>query len=177
MADFVTAYNWMLDNEDRGRQYKMVPDAPPGAFAISGINSFAYPSQFAAINVIPQAQRGPVVQNFYQLQFWNQWFQQLLSDDVAKRVFDSAVNMGPGTAVKVLQTAVNQIVTTPIAVDGGWGPNTLASANSCVPLALVAQFQQARLAHYQAIVAANPADAQYLGTQKSPGPWWMRAIQ
>ena len=177
MADFLVSYNWAMDNEDRGRQYKMVPDAPPGAYAISGINSFAYPTQFAAINVIPQTQRGPAVQNFYQTQFWNTRFAQLLSDDIAKRVFDSAVNMGPGTAVKVLQTAINQIVTTPIAVDGGWGPNTVAAANGCVAVALVSQFQQARLAHYQAIVAANPADLKYLGTEKNPGPWWIRATQ
>lgn len=177
MADFLTAYNWMMDNEDRGRQYKMVPDAPPGAFAISGINSVAYPSQFAAINTIPQPQRGSAVQSFYQTEFWNTWFTQLLSDDVAKRVFDSAVNMGPGTAVKLLQQAINQIVTTPIAVDGGWGPATVGAANGCVAVALVGQFQQSRLAHYQAIVAKNPAASQYLGTEKSPGPWWTRATQ
>lgn len=177
MALFEVSYNWAMDNEDRGRQYKMVPDSPPGAYAISGINSFAYPQQFAAINVIPQAQRGPAVQNFYQTQFWNQWFGQLLSDDVAKRVFDSAVNMGPGTAVKLLQQAVNQIATTPVVVDGGWGPATVGAVNGCVAVALVGQFQQVRLAHYQAIVAKNPADAQYLGTEKSPGPWWIRATQ
>jgi len=166
-----------MDNEDRGRQYKMVPDAPPGAFAISGINSVAYPSQFAAINTIPQPQRGSAVQSFYQTEFWNTWFTQLLSDDLAKRVFDSAVNMGPGTAVKLLQQAINEIVTTPIVVDGGWGPNTVASANSCVPIALIGRLQQARLAHYQAIVDRNPADAQYLGTAEHPGPWWTRATQ
>jgi len=177
MALFEVSYNWMLDNEDRARQYKTVSDAPPGAFAISGINSYAYPSQFAAINSLPQTSRGPAIQSFYQTQFWNQWFGQLLSDDVAKRVFDEAVNAGPGTAVKVLQRAVNQIVTTPIAVDGGWGPNTLAAANGCVAVALVSQVQQARLAHYQDIVVKNPADAQYLGTESNPGPWWIRATQ
>lgn len=177
MADFLVSYNWMMDNEDRARQYKTVPDPPPGSFAISGINSAAYPNQFAVINALAQSARGSEVQNFYQTQFWNQWFNQLLSDDVAKRVFDEAVNAGPGTAVKVLQQAVNQIVTTPIAVDGGWGPNTLAAVNGCVAVALVSQVQQARLAHYQAIVAANPSDAKYLGTQQNPGPWWIRATQ
>ena len=43
MSIWTTAYNWMLDNEDAEREYKVVPDAPPGAFAISGINSAAFP--------------------------------------------------------------------------------------------------------------------------------------
>ena len=177
MADFLVSYNWMMDNEDRARQYKMVPDSPQGAFAISGVNSFAYPKQFAAINVLPQASRGPAIQSFYQTQFWNGWFDQLLSDDVAKRVFDAAVNTGPGTAVKLLQTAVNRTANSPLVVDGGWGPKTVAGVNGCVAAALVSQFQQVRLEHYQAIVAANPLDAKYLGTEKFPGPWWIRATQ
>ncbi len=177
MADFLVSYNWMLDNEDRSRQYKRVPDTPAGAFAISGINSLAYPKQFAAIDILPQVSRGPAVQRFYQTEFWNPWISQLLSDDVAKRVFDSAVNTGPGTAVKLLQTAINEIAATPITVDGGWGPQTVRAANNCVAVALVSRFQHARLEHYQAIVAKNPDDAVYLGTADKPGPWWIRATQ
>lgn len=177
MASFEIAYNWTMDNEDRGRQYKTVPDAPPGAQAISGINSAAYPNQFAVINALAQTERGPEIQEFYQTQFWNQWFSQLLSDDVAKRVFDSAVNMGPGTAVKILQEAINVFKTPPLDVDGGWGPNTVAGANSVLSSALVPAFQQERLEHYKAIVAANPSDAKYLGTKQLPGPWWIRAVQ
>lgn len=177
MADFFTSYNWMMDNEDRGRVCAVVPDTPKGTKAISGINSGAYPTQYAAVAALPQNQRESAVQSFYQTEFWNQWYAQLLSDDLAKRVFDAAVNMGPGTAVKLLQQAINEIVTTPIVVDGGWGPNTVASANSCVPIALIGRLQQARLAHYQAIVDRNPADAQYLGTAEHPGPWWTRATQ
>ena len=177
MADFLTSYNWMMDNEDRGRVCAVVPDTPLGTKAISGINSAAYPTQYAAVYSLPQSQREPAVQDFYKTEFWNKWYAQILSDDLAKRVFDAAVNMGPGTAVKLLQQAINEIVTTPITVDGGWGPNTVASANSCVPVALISRFQQTRLARYQAIVQKNPADAPYLGTAQHPGPWWIRATQ
>lgn len=163
MAVFLTSYFWMLENEDATHAYAVVPDAPPGAHAISGINSSAFPSQFETIAALPQNQRGPAVQNFYQTQFWNQWFQQLTSDEVAKRVFDASVNMGPGTAVYLLQQAVND--SSPATVlneDSQWGPKTVGAANACNPVALVAAFKSARVFHYECIVKANPQDEKYL---------------
>ena len=59
MADFLISYEWMLNNEDAAHSYAVVPDAPPGAHAISGINSSAFPSQFETIAALPQNQRGP----------------------------------------------------------------------------------------------------------------------
>ena len=163
MADFLISYEWMLNNEDTAHSYAVVPDAPPGAHAISGINSSSFPSQFEAIQAIPQNQRGPAVQNFYQTQFWNQWFQQLTSDEVAKRVYDASVNMGGGTAVYLLQQAVND--SSPATVlneDGLWGPKTVGASNACDPVALVAALKSARVFHYECIVKANPSDQEYL---------------
>ena len=114
-------------------------------------------------------QRQSAVQAFYQDHFWNQWYARLTSDEVAKRVFDAAVNMGPGTAVKLLQQAVGS------SVDGTWGPVTVGAANAVDPSTLVASFQKVRLSHYQGIVASNPTLASYLGTAQHPGPWWSRA--
>ena len=155
----------MMDNEDPSRAHKTVPDAPPGAWAISGINSAAFPEQYAAIAAIPQAERGPAVQAFYQREFWNQWLQALSSDDVAKRVFDAAVNMGSGTACKLFQQAVNAVpvpLSGQIAEDGGWGLNTVVAANCCDPVALVAAFKKVRVFHYDTIVHEHPNDARYL---------------
>jgi len=101
------------------------------------------------------------VQAFYQAHFWNGWFAQLNADELAKRVFDFAVNGGSGTAVKTLQQAMNALGSR-LTVDGGWGPNTISAANSADPNAAVQAFIAARVAHYQAIVTANQADAKYL---------------
>ena len=161
MADFQTCYDWMLDNEDARRAYAQIPDAPPGAFAISGINSKSFPSDFAAIVAINQAKRGPSIFRFYQLHFWNSWFDQLLSDEIAKRVFDAAVNMGAGTAVKLLQIAINALGGS-LTIDGTWGPATLAAANGSDPTALYQAFITARENHYREIVQKNPADTKYL---------------
>lgn len=159
MANFDVCFNWMMDNEDRRRSYQTVPDYPPGSSAISGINSHAYPNQFASILAIPQNQRGPAVQEFYQVNFWNQWFGQLSYDDVAKRVFDAAVNMGPATAVKLLQIAVGFNTSD---VDGAWGPHTVSAANVMSSPALVNAFQSARTEHYRQIVDRNPSEGIYL---------------
>jgi lysozyme family protein len=169
MASFEIAYEWLMDNEDPERKYALVPDAPPGAHAISGINSAAYPSQFAAIAALPQAEREPKVKDFYQTIFWSHWYDQLTYDDVAKRAFDAAVNMGAGTAVKLLQTAIEAVTGITIGVDGDWGPMTLQAANNCNSDMLSAAFRRARVAHYREIVLKNPADAKYLDN------WLIRA--
>jgi lysozyme family protein len=175
MADWNTAYNFMMDNEDASRACAQVPDAPEqldpmsgeriGAYSISGVNSAAWPADFAAIAQLPQNQREPLVQQFYQNHVWNQWFAQLVSDDVCKRVFDFAVNAGGVKAVRCLQQAVNSLAAagaTLLTVDGAWGPMTLAAANAADPQALTTAFQAQRVADYQAMAAANPNLAQYL---------------
>ena len=168
MANWNISHNWMMDNEDPQRACAQVSDANPGGvagpcFAISGINSGAWPAEFAAIAAADHASREPLIQKFYQDHFWNYWLAQLNSDEVGKRVFDFAVNGGSSTSVRCLQQAVNSFtLNNPLVVDGEWGPKTVAATNACNPLTLVAAFQQQRVAYYQAIVAANPSKAKYL---------------
>jgi type VI secretion system secreted protein VgrG len=166
MADWNTAYNWMMDNEDSPRACKQVPDAgPAGAgpcYAISGINSGSWPTQFATIAAVPQEERGPAVEQFYRDNFWNHWFDQVASDDVCKRVFDFAVNANGPASVKCLQQAVNSLGGAQIKEDGCWGPATIAAVNAPDPNRLVSAFIAKRVAHYQGIAAANPERMQYL---------------
>ena len=163
MANWKVSFDWMMDSEDPARAYAVVPDAPPGAFAVSGINSAAFPGEFEAIAALAQNERALAVEQFYERNFWNQWFAQIDSDEVAKRVFDMAVNGGAGTSTRLLQQAVNSFhVGNPLETDGEWGPATVAAVNAVNPLTLVAAFQQTRCAYYECIVAKNPADARYL---------------
>ena len=176
MSSFDVAFQFLMDNEDAARAYAEVPDAPPGAHAISGINSAKWPFEYKIIANIPQGNpdRATLVEAFYRQYFWENtpnggsWYAQLTSDEVAKRVFDAAVNAGSVAAVKCLQEAVNfdceyhMCPHAQILVDGCWGPVTVEAANNCDPVDLVSAFQQARIAHYKALVAANPADAVYL---------------
>lgn len=167
MADFNVAFDWVMGFEDPKREYATVNDAPPGAFAISGINSRAFPSDFQTISVLSMPQRVAAVQAFYELNFWNSWIAQLQSDELAKRVFDAGVNMGKDTAVKLLQQALGAAVVR----DGAWGPITLQAANSANPDELVGAFKRARIGYYEVIAARNPDDAKYLDG------WRVRASQ
>ena len=149
---FETAFCWTMTFEDPLGKCAIVPD--PGGFAISGINSAAFPAEYTTIAAAGPSSRPAMVKAFYSDHFWNSWFDGLSDSELAKRVFDSTVNMGAGTGVKVLQTSLG------LQTDGLWGPQTLAAANSGSNV--VPQFIAARVAHYQAIVAANPTDARYL---------------
>jgi len=159
---FQDAFEFMMSNEDSAHQYKTVEDSPIGSFAISGINSHAFPNQFNVINAVAQDERGPAVKQFYQITFWNKWLEQLTSVDLSSRVFDAAVNMGPGMSVKLLQMAVNSIVPNALVVDGNWGPNTVTQANNISSETIVNAFRNVRSQHYKDIVAKNPADEIYL---------------
>lgn len=176
MADFSVVYPWTLAFEDyTPPRYEPNPDptkTDPGAQALSGINSAAWPEDFAAIVAIPQAQRGPAVQSFYERRYWNQWYAQLASNEVAKRVFDMGFNTYPTTAVKLLQEAANSTVqltslpyavaNLPLVIDGAWGPKTISVVNSCSQAILVSAFQQLRVAHYKQYDANSPYLAQLI---------------
>ena len=165
MANFATALAWTLDNwEDPTHEYKITPDAPPGAFAIAGVNSVENPVAYHLIAATEQDERAPLVANFYQNAFWNQWLEQLTSDDLAKRVFDAAVNTGSVTANRILQKAAG------CPQDGVLGAVTLNAVNRAGDT-LVLAFQNARADHYRAIVAAQPQDAKYLAG------WLTRALK
>lgn len=73
---------------------------------------------------------GLVVQ-FYE-EIWDRLPCKLLPQEMAEVVFDTAVNMGSGTAVRFLQEALNalncnQAYWPDVKVDGGFGPKTAAA--------------------------------------------------
>ena len=153
MADFPLCFSFVLPNEDyTPPRYESIPDPVRNvdldAMAISGINSHYWPEDFAAIVAIPQAQRGPAVQDFYQRQFWNTWLAQLISNKLAAMVLDAGVNQGSGWAVKFAQTAAGLAES---AVDGHFGPITLAAINSAPVANLVPAFIAARQVRYREI--------------------------
>jgi len=71
-----------------------------------------------------------------------------------------AINEGTVSSIKVLQRAL-QGIDPKLIVDGEFGPGTLAVLNAgpaATVLKLLGVFQRA---HYSAIIAANPSDAQF----------------
>lgn len=152
MANFPVCLQWLLDTEDPKRTWKEEPDT--GGRAIAGVNSKVFPADFAHIAAIPQIKRGPAITNFYLVNFWNKWFDALTSTEVAQRVFDSAVNQGPETAVKLLQLAVS-VSYSHIYADGLWGPETLSTVNAAPADTLVQAFKNERIDAYNRIGGPN----------------------
>jgi hypothetical protein len=159
MASYDKAFEFLMENEDRNRECATVPD--DGDFAISGINSRAFPEQFSKINETPQEERLPMVYAFYKDVFWNIFIQGLFGEDIASRIFDMSVNAGQQMAIREAQMAVNTLGKE-IAVDGHWGPATITAINSCDQESLVEAYREQRRSHYLKIVATNPEKTKYL---------------
>lgn len=176
MNNYLASFNFLMTSEDPLLKYESVRDPvqpritpamtaeeesaeqqrAANARAISGVNSYFFPQDFANINAEAQSNRGPMIQSFYQQNFWNKWLAQIESDDLTMRIFDSGVNQGGGTAARILQNAVNAISSQSLTVDGGWGPLTLDAVNRCAAGTLLAAFKAARADKYRDIAANNP---------------------
>lgn len=160
MSQFPPALNFLLDNEDRNREYAIVPD--PGGNAIAGINSRSWPTAYANIARMPQVQRAPAVANFYQTEYWNvMQLGGLDSQDLANRVLDCGVNCGLYTATRMLQTAANSLGAN-LDVDGILGPVSREAINRIDPERMLAAYRVARIAHYEKIAELHPEDGVYL---------------
>lgn len=152
MASFGIALQWTLDFEDPQRKYAVEPDV--GGYAVAGVNSHVFPQDYVEIAAAPVDARPALVATFYRTHFWNKWLEQLTGDELAKRVFDAGVNMGTGTAVKLLQAALQ------CPVDGTWGPLTMQAANTR-PEAVEA-FKTYRCEHYRFIAEHDATKQKYL---------------
>ena len=153
MADFQICFNWMLPHEAGTPPSYEITNDNKGQ-VIAGVNSLAWPADFADIDALPIGQRPAAVQSFYERRFWSPSCDQVTSDNIAAYLLDSRVNQGPITGVRILQEAVNACGMG-LAVDGALGPNTVAAVNSVDPLALLRAFQDAREAAYRKIGGPN----------------------
>jgi lysozyme family protein len=86
----------------------------------------------------------------YYRNYWkNQKYNKILNRDIAKEMFDQAVNMGPNTANKNLQKAYNLLTLNTITEDGIIGPKTLEAVNNYAkPTALFNLLNGYQIKHY-----------------------------
>jgi lysozyme family protein len=96
----------------------------------------------------------------YRRQFWSRYDYGLLFSAGGK-IFDLAVNMGPGNAHRVLQRAC-RACGHKVKVDGFLGPITIAAANSCPREAIHAACREAAAGYYRGLVLLRPAFGKYL---------------
>jgi lysozyme family protein len=113
----------------------------PGGLTKYGISKKAYPALDIANLTVADAIA------IYRRDYWA----AVRGDDLpwafALPLFDSAVNQGPGAAIRFFQLALG------VKVDGNFGPATLAAARAVqgTPDAVLAAFMAHRIVHYASL--------------------------
>ena len=160
MSDFSTAFAFFIPYEDPEQTWAVNPDLcskgkPGPCFAIAGINSSDWPQEFDSILGIPQAERGPAILSFYDSKIWTPMgLVGVEAQDLANRVLDEGFWSGPGTAVRLLQRAINSLQSVPadlLAVDGLLGPESLAAVNEIAGDTAVMVYRQERVSYLQSL--------------------------
>ena len=86
-----------------------------------------------------------LVAPLYKTNYWDACKCSDLPRGVDYAVFDSAVNMGPGRAAKLLQAALG------VTADGSIGRATIAAATAADPVELLEAFSLGKEAFYQSL--------------------------
>lgn len=149
--DFMAPHEWNPDDPDGG--YTNDPlDA--GGETKYGISKRANPDLDIPNLTLTEAKER------YRIRYWN-GYGMLSSQKIANKVFDLAVNLGNKQANKILQQACGESGL-PTTVDGQFGPNTIAAANSCDETTLLDFIRMEAKSYYLRIVDANPSQGKFL---------------
>jgi lysozyme family protein len=101
----------------------------------------------------------------YKTMFWDLLSLDKVKDPkMALAIFDNAVNCGPGTAVKLVQTSINKASpwVGQVPEDGVMGSETLATLNSIDRVQFGFQFFKGAQARYISIVKKDPTQMVFL---------------
>ncbi|MDA2936845.1 hypothetical protein MYX75_01095 [Acidobacteria bacterium AH-259-A15] len=132
-----------------------------------GISQRSYPDEDVANLTVERAKF------LAKRDYWDRLrLDRILDDEVSAEIYDTAFNMGPGTAVKIAQRAVNYFGET-LKVDGIIGPKTNGAINRwCLRDArsLLKALNGVQFMHFLAIVEGNPDQAVF-----SRG--WLKRVQ
>lgn len=96
----------------------------------------------------------------YQDYFWR--YDAILDQAVAEKIFNMAVNMGSGTAHRIIQQAAEYVSNKFLSLDGVLGPKSIAAINSCDPDALLSELRARMVVRYAEIVLQNPSQKIFL---------------
>lgn len=162
MADFNVAFRYVLQDEDSQLSGAVTPDpvtvSPDpnepykgrNALARFGINSHWFPE--AVSEGFYQMDRDRALnwaQALYKHRFFSPiWGYSILSQDIANKFCDLAVNEGISQATKLMQRACNELLAgvaigyLPLTIDGEPGPKTVEAINDSDPQKLLAAFKE-----------------------------------
>ena len=128
----------------------------PGGETKYGISKLSYPHLDIANLTREQAIE------IYRRDWWDTYgYWRFASPDIAIKVFDLSVNVGPRRAHVMLQRALHAVGRRDVVVDGIIGPQTISAANAAPPDALLAALRAEAAAYYRQLIERNPTLKKY----------------
>lgn len=139
--------------------------ADPGGETKFGISARAYPG--LDIKALTRDRAGEI----YYEDYWTRYgYSRLADTELAAKVFDLAVNMGPRRAHKLLQKAMNRAGGVGLAADGNLGPKTIEAVNGYPDGSrLLAELKAEAVKYYRSLAAGK-------GMQRFLAGWLRRAL-
>lgn len=131
------------------------PDDPGGETNF-GISRAAYPD----VDIANLTEDDAIA--IYHRDYWLHPRIDQLPDSVAGKVFDMAVNMGPGTAIRLWQQTLNDLGANPaLVMDGRIGPATITASVQADQAGCLAKYKAALVEHYMDIIRSRPSMAKF----------------
>ena len=139
--------------------YKLPSGDMCGNFEVAGINDRYHPEAFKAISSLPAQERAKAAAEY--IQGYTAPLVEKLPQAIQPFTQDLAFNRGLGGATKYIQQGLNALGQK-VAVDGGFGPKTLAAINQVEPRALMRAASQAQLEDEYRMAERNPARKKFI---------------
>jgi len=139
--------------------YKLPTGDMGGNFEVAGINDRYHPEAFKAISSLPAQDRAKAAAEY--IQGYTAPLVEKLPQAIQPFTQDLAFNRGLGGATKYIQQGLNTLGQK-VAVDGGFGPKTLAAINQVEPRALMRAASQAQLEDEYRMAERNPARKKFI---------------
>jgi hypothetical protein len=144
--------------------YKLPSGDMGGNFEVAGINDRYHPEAFKAISSLPAQERAKAAAEY--IQGYTAPLVERLPQALQPFTQDLAFNRGLGGATKYIQQGLNTLGQK-VAVDGGFGPKTLAAINQVEPRALMRAASQAQLEDEYRKVSKNPERKKFIAGLES----------
>jgi lysozyme family protein len=139
----------------------------PGGRTYRGVTQARY-NEYRKAKGLPLQDVAKMTEQEMREIYWVYYWQPVKGDEfaypLALAVFDTGVNMGTVTAIRLLQRAINDLLPQEkwVAVDGKLGPQTITAAKSLNAKTLALKLCDRREERYHAIVRANPKLGKFL---------------
>ncbi len=153
---FQSAVNTVIKNEGG---YSNDPDDR------GGVTKYGISDLFCrqhGINITIKDLTLPEAKQLYRHYFWDKYnFDGITDLTLATKAFDAAVNIGPGTAIKLLQSICFDEPNDK-RVDGILGPVTLKAVNARYVAYMLSHYKLLLHDYYKNLVVKNPKNAKFL---------------